>query len=193
MILDEHAGIDVVGDVGTAAEAVDLASSEQPDVFVVDLALPDDSGVKLTRRILDVSPQTRILILTMYDDVDRLRDAFAVGASGYLVKEAADFELVLAIETVASGQRYVHPSLGAALLGVKDHPEGRRREPGRQLSEREYEVLRLLALGHTNAEVARELCLSVRTVETHRLHIQQKLGLRARSDLVRFARDEGLV
>lgn len=193
MILDGQSDIDVVGDVGTAAEAVTLAELEKPEVFVVDLALPDDSGVKLTRRILDVSPETRILILTMYDDVDRLRDAFEVGASGYLVKEAADFELVLAIQTVASGQRYVHPALGAALLGAKESPDGRRRESGRSLSEREYEVLRLLALGHTNAEVARELCLSVRTVETHRLHIQQKLGLRARADLVRFARDEGLV
>ncbi|MCZ7526764.1 MAG: response regulator transcription factor [Acidimicrobiia bacterium] len=193
MILERQSGVEVVGDVGTGGEAVSLAEQEQPDVFVVDLALPDDSGVHVAGRILEVSGETKVLIVTMFDDVERLRAAFDVGAHGYLVKEAADVELVLAVQTVAAGHRYVHPSLGAALLGDQEVREGGQRTAGPQLSKREFQVLRLLALGHTNAEIARELYLSVRTVETHRLHIQQKLGLRRRAELVQFARDEGIL
>ena len=190
-ILDEEADLEVVGEAGTAEEAVAVAKAERPDVFVMDLGLPDASGVEATRRIAAVSPNTNILVLTVHDDVAYLRKAFDAGARGYLVKDAADVELVLAVRQVATGAEYVHPRLGAALLTTSAAP--RVAGPGGELSERELEVLRLVALGYTNAEIAAELFVSVRTVETHRAHVQQKLGIKARADLVRYARDHGVL
>jgi DNA-binding NarL/FixJ family response regulator len=195
LILEGASDIAVVGEVGTAADGVALAGAEHPDVFLLDLTLPDASGIEATRDILRAAPGTRVLILTMHDDIEYLRGAFEAGAAGYLVKEAADVELLLAVRSVAGGQGYVHPSLGAALLSPpkESRPASSPREPRRGLSPREVEVLKLLAAGHTNAEVGDALYLSPRTVETHRLRIQQKLGLHSRAELVRFAKDEGLV
>jgi len=141
--------------------------------------------------VLRVSPPTAVLVLTVHDDVAYLRKAFDAGARGYLVKDAADVELVQAIRQIARGQEYVHPRLGAALLGTAK--AGRLAGPGGELSEREIEVLRLVALGNTNSEIAKQLYVSVRTVESHRAHVQQKLGLKVRADLVRVARDHGLL
>lgn len=190
-IVDDEADLDVVGEAGTAEEALAVARAERPDVFVMDLGLPGSSGIDATRRIAEASPSTAILVLTVHDDVAYLRKAFDAGARGYLVKDAADVELVLAIREVASGREYVHPRLGAALLSPV--AAGRVAGPGGELSEREVEVLRLVALGHTNAEIAGELYVSVRTVETHRAHVQQKLGIKARADLVHYAREHGLL
>ena len=190
-ILDESTDIEVVGEAGTAEEAVAVAKEQQPDVFVMDLGLPDASGIEATRRVAAVSPGTSILVLTVHDDVAYLRKAFDAGARGYLVKDAADVELVVAVHQVAAGREYVHPRLGAALLSST---AGQRiAGPGGELSERELEVLRLVALGYTNAAIATELYVSVRTVETHRAHVQEKLGIKARADLVRYAREHGLL
>lgn len=191
-ILQAEADIEVVGDAGTAEEAVEIARSERPDVFVMDLGLPGTGGIAATRQIRAASPSTAVLILTVHDDVGYVRNAFEAGAVGYLVKEAADVELVQAVRAVAAGGQYVHPSLGAALLA----PEAslpRLGGPGGQLSEREQEVLRLIALGLTNAEIGGRLYVSVRTVETHRAHIHRKLDLRTRAELVGFAREAGLL
>lgn len=190
-IVSGESDLEVVGEAGTADDAVGLARAEHPDVFVMDLGLPGASGIEATRRVIEVSPQTAILVLTVHDDVAYLRKAFDAGARGYLVKDAADVELVLAIRQVAAGEQYVHPRLGAALLSPSEsiHLAG----PGGELSEREADVLRLVALGHTNAAIAAELYVSVRTVETHRAHVQQKLGIKARADLVRYAREHGLL
>jgi len=190
-IVAETPGLAVVGEAGSAEEAVAVARAERPDVFVMDLGLPGTSGVEATRQVTDASPGTKVLVLTVHDDVAYLRKAFDAGARGYLVKDAADVELVLAIRQVASGEEYVHPRLGAALLAPS--AAGRVAGPGGELSERELEVLRLVALGHTNAEIATELYVSVRTVETHRAHVQQKLGIKARAELVRYAREHGLL
>ena len=190
-ILAEEPDLDVVGEAGTAREAVAVAEAQQPDVFVMDLGLPDLSGIEATRLVVAASPQTKVLVLTVHDDVAYLRKAFAAGAHGYLVKDAADVELVLAVREVAAGNEYVHPRLGAALLDPAS--SARAAGPGGELSERELDVLRLVALGYTNAEIAAELYVSVRTVETHRAHVQQKLGLKARADLVRYARQHGLL
>jgi two-component system, NarL family, response regulator NreC len=189
-LLEDEADIEVVGDVGTCSEAVALAATAHPDVFVMDLDLPDGSGIEASRRLIEVSPGTKVLVLSVHDDLGYLRRAFDSGAAGYLVKDAADVELVLALHIVASGQRYVHPSLGVALLSDRPGPP---RGPGGELSEREVEVLRLLALGCTNTEIAHHLYVSVRTVETHRAHIQQKLNLHSRADLAAFARNAGLL
>ncbi len=190
-ILLEEADLEVVGEAETAEEAVALAVAEQPDVFVMDLSLPGASGIEATRRIVAACPQTRIVILTGHDDVVRLRQAFDAGASGFLVKDIADLELVLAVRQVAAGNEYVHPRLGAALLASSNG--FRAKGPGGRLSERELSVLRLVALGYTNPEIASEMYVSVRTVETHRAHVQQKLGIKARSDLVRYAREQGIL
>lgn len=191
-ILEDEADLEVVGEAGSAAEAVELATSARPDVFVMDLGLPDRNGIAATADVCAVSPETRVLVLTVHDDVAYLRRAFEAGATGYLVKEAADIELVQAVRQVATGKQYVHPSLGAALL-APDAPSARPAGPGGELSEREAEVLALIAIGLTNAEIAERLYVSVRTVETHRAHIHQKLDVRTRAELVRVAREAGLL
>lgn len=191
-ILDDEPDITVVGEAGNAEDAVALATAEHPDVFVMDLGLPGTSGIDATRQVRAASAETAVLVLTVHDDVGYLRRAFDAGATGYLVKDAADVELVMAVRHVAAGDNYVHPSLGAALLEpdvVTARPSG----PGGELSEREVDVLRLVALGHTNADIAQELYVSVRTVETHRAHVQQKLGVKSRAELVRITREHGLI
>jgi len=191
-ILEAEPDLEVVGEAGSAAEAVEVATDAQPDVFVMDLGLPDRSGIAATADVCAVSPATRVLVLTVHDDVAYLRRAFEAGAAGYLVKDAADIDLVHAVRQVAAGKQYVHPTLGAALL-APDAATARPAGPGGELSEREVEVLGLIASGLTNAEIAERLYVSVRTVETHRAHIHQKLNLRTRAELVRVARDAGLL
>ena len=191
-ILEAEEDLEVVGEAGSVREAIAIADESHPDVFVMDLGLPDGSGITATAEVLRTSPATRVLVLTVHDDVAYLRRAFDAGAVGYLVKEAADMELVQAIRQVAAGRQYVHPSLGAALLAPDAQPP-RLGGPGGDLSDRELEVLSLIALGLTNAEIAERLYVSVRTVETHRAHIHQKLNVRSRAELVRLARDAGLL
>jgi DNA-binding NarL/FixJ family response regulator len=191
-ILAEEPGIEVVGEASTAGEAVELAGRARPDVLVMDLGLPGASGLAATGQVRQASPGTLVLVLTAHSDVVYLGRAFAAGASGYLLKEAADIDLVQAVRTVAAGRHYVHPTLGAAALHMgagADRPAG----PGGQLSERELEVLRGIARGHTNAEIAAALYVSVRTIETHRSHIQQKLGARTRAQLVERAQGAHLL
>jgi len=175
----------VVAEAGTAAEAIERTRAEQPDVVLLDLVLPDSSGIEAIPDLLTASPTTRILIISMQDDVTYVRRAFAAGASGYLLKEAADIDLVQAVQEVAAGRRYVHPLLGARLAATEAGTRDQTSED--RLSQREHEVLQLLALGHTNQEIARLLCISVRTAETHRAHIMQKLGLSTRAEIVRYA------
>ncbi len=191
-ILDAEDGLEVVGEAGSVKEAVALAGTCRPDVFVMDLGLPDGSGIDATAAVVGISPTTRVLVLTGHDDVAYLRRAFEAGAAGYLIKDAADIELVQAVRLVASGKQYVHPTLGAALL-APDAPPARLGGPGGELSDRELEVLRMMALGLTNAEIAQQLYVSVRTVETHRSHIHQKLNVRNRAELVRRAKEAGLL
>ena len=192
LILAEEADIEVVGEAGTAKEAVELAGRARPDVLVMDLGLPGASGLAATGQVRQASPDTRVLVLTAHNDVVYLRRAFAVGASGYLLKEAADIDLVQAVRTVASGRQYVHPILGATALHMGAGSEFTA-GPGGRLSERELEVLRGIARGHTNAEIAAALHVSVRTIETHRRHIQQKLGCSTRAELVERARSAHLL
>lgn len=191
-ILEAEPDIQVVAEAGSASEAVAVARETQPDVMVLDIGLPDRSGILAAAEVCLASPATRVLMLTVHDDVAYLRQAFAAGADGYLVKEAADVELVRAVRQVAAGKQYVHPSLGAALL-APDAATARPAGPGGELSEREAEVLGLIANGLTNAEIAEGLFVSIRTVESHRAHIHQKLDVRTRAELVRIARESGIV
>lgn len=190
-VLDAEADIEVVGEAESADRAVFEAIANKPDVVVMDLVMPGKSGIEGMPAVLQAAPQVKVLVLSMQDDPRYVREAFEVGAAGYVLKEAADTEVVGAIRAVASGERYVHPALGARLVAAE--AEERKRAEADPLSEREREVLRLLALGHTNQEIAKMLYISVRTAETHRAHIMQKLRLSSRAELVRYALENGLI
>ncbi|HWQ23173.1 MAG TPA: response regulator transcription factor [Gaiellaceae bacterium] len=190
-VLDAAEGIETVGEAPNAERAVFEALEHKPDVILLDVTMPGKSGIEGMPALLQAVPEAKVLVLSMHDDPRYVRAAFEAGASGYVLKEAADTEVVDAVRSVASGERYLHPALGARLVAAE--AEERKRAQADPLSEREREVLQLLALGHTNQEIATKLYISVRTAETHRAHIMQKLGLTSRAELVRYALDQGLI
>jgi two-component system, NarL family, response regulator NreC len=187
MLLEAEPEFEVVAEAGEAEEAARKVRGHHPDVLVLDLNMPGGSGLAALPQIREESPETQIVVLTMQGEPAFAREAMQAGALGYVLKEAADAELVKAVMMAAHGETYLQPELGARLAA---EPAG---EVPDDLSERELEVLRLIALGHTNSEIAEQLFLSVRTVESHRAHIQQKLRLTTRSELVRYALERGLV
>jgi two-component system response regulator NreC len=191
LLLEAEEDLEPVGEAGNARDAVFQARTLKPDVILMDVVMPDESGLDVLPTLLHERPETKVLVLSMQDDPQYVRQAFAAGASGYVLKEAADVEVVAAIREVARGGRYVNPELGARLV-TAETDELRRAEED-PLSDREREVLRLLALGHTNQEIAQQLYISVRTAETHRAHIMQKLRLSSRAELVRHALSQGLL
>ena len=192
LLLDAEDDIETVGEAGDAREAVFEVRSSKPDVVLMDVGLGSGkSGIEATPEMLRELPDTKVLVLSMQDDPRYVREAFAAGASGYVLKEAADNELVTAVREVAGGGRYVDPALGAR-IAVADAEAARAAEED-PLSDREREVLRLLALGHTNQEIAQTLFISVRSAETHRAHIRQKLRINTRAELVRYAIAQGLL
>jgi two-component system response regulator NreC len=190
-LLESEQAFEVVGEASDADQAVEAVGHQHPDVLLLDVVMPGRSGIAAIPDLLAVSPETRILVLSMQDDPSYVRQAFSAGAHGYLLKEAADAELVQAIQDVATGHRYVHPALGARLAAAE--ADAHDRAEADPLSEREHEVLHLLALGHTNQEIAKQLFISVRTAETHRARIMQKLRLSSRAELVRYALATGVL
>jgi two-component system response regulator NreC len=190
-VLDAEADIETVAEAADADRAVFEAMEHTPDVVLLDVMMPGKSGIEGLPALLQAVPAAKVLVLSMQDDPRYVREAFDAGASGYVLKEAADSEVVDAVRAVAAGEQYVHPALGARLIAAD--AEERRRAEQDPLSEREREVLRLLALGHTNQEIAKLLYISVRTAETHRAHIMHKLRLSSRAELVRYALAEGLL
>ncbi len=190
-VLDAEEGIEVVGEAGDAQHAVFETRATQPDVILMDVVMPGKSGIETIPDVLKDAPGAKILILSMQDDPHYVREAFAAGAAGYILKEAADTDLVTAVREIAGGGSYVHPALGARMVSAD--AEERKRAEADPLSDRERDVLRLLALGHTNQEIAAMLFISVRTAETHRAHIMQKLRLETRAGLVRYALAQGLL
>ena len=191
LLLDREADIEPVGEAGTGREAVFQARALKPDVILMDVVMPDQTGLEVLPTLLHELPEVKVMLLSMQDDPRYVREAFEAGASGYVLKEAADADVVAAIREVAAGGHYVHPELGARLVAAESRERKRAEED--PLSDREHEVLRLLALGHTNQEIAKQLYISVRTAETHRAHIMQKLRLSTRAELVRYALDQGLL
>ena len=191
LLLDGQEDIEVVGEAGNAQDAVFRARALKPDVILLDVVMPGESGIDVLPTLLKESPDTRVLVLSMQDDPSYVREAFAAGASGYVLKEAADEEVVSAVREIAGGGSYVHPALGARMVAAE--AQERAAAEADPLSEREREVLRLLALGHTNQEIADQLYISVRTAESHRAHIMQKLRLATRAELVRYALSHGLL
>lgn len=188
-LLEAEPDISVTGEAANADEAVEQVRVGQPDVLLLDVVMPGRSGIEALPEITMAAPQTRVLMLSMQDDPIYVRQAFSAGADGYLLKEAADTELVQAVHEVAAGRSYVHPALGARLAEAAAVTEAH--SNGDPLSEREHDVLHLLALGHTNQEIANLLFISIRTAETHRAKIMQKLGLRTRAEVVRYALTAG--
>jgi len=191
LLVDNADGLEAVGEAGTADEAVERVKELAPDVTLLDVVMPDGDGIEALPAILSVHPEGKVLILSMEDNPGYVRKALNAGASGYVLKEAVDTEVVRAIREVAAGRRYLQPELGMRLVD-SDEPEAHKAEKG-QLSQREREVLRLIALGHTNPEIAERLVISVRTAETHRANIMQKLQVRTRADIVSYAMTEGIL
>src|SRR4051794_14134182 len=188
MLIDYEEGLQVIAEAGTVPDAERLTRAHRPSVLVLDLNMPGGSSLDVIPHLRDSTPETAIVVLTMQDDPAFARKALQAGALGFVLKEAADEELLEAIRLAAAGDTYLNPRLGARLAAAPE-PSG----PPDDLSERELEVLRLIALGHTNSEIAAQLFLSTRTVETHRAHIQQKLRRSTRAELVRYALEHNLV
>jgi two-component system response regulator NreC len=186
ILLEEEPGFEVVAEADDADAAIRYLRGHKPAVLILDLNMPGRPSLEAIPDMREASPETQIVVLTMQKEPAFARQALQLGVLGYVLKEAADDELVQAVRSAAAGETYLQPALGAKLAA---EPE----TPASDLSERETDVLRLIALGHTNAEIAEQLYISVRTVETHRAHIQQKLGVSSRAELVRSALSRGLV
>ena len=188
MVLDAEEGIEVVAEAGDVEAALRAVRAYHPHVLVLDLNMPGEPSLQAIPRFIEQAPETAIVVLTMQQDPAFAREALRSGARGYVLKEAADAELVQAVRLARDGRTYLNPELGAR-MAAEPPPSG----PPDDLTERELEVLRLIALGHTNSEIAGRLYLSTRTVETHRAHIQQKLRRTSRAELVRYALEHDLV
>lgn len=192
-LLEDDEGFEVVGEAEDGEAALRLAEQQRPDLIVLDLSLPGMGGVEVTRRIRESLRSTRVLVLTAHEDEVLLREALRAGASGYVVKRAAPSELINALRAVARGEIYVHPAMMGALVR---HTRPRRARPGlgpESLTPREIDVLRRIARGYTNRQIAKEFDLSVRTIEAHRANLMGKLGLQSRVELVKFANDHMLL
>jgi len=186
-LLEDEPDIEVVAEAGDAESAIRYSNGHRPSVLILDINMPGGSGLTAIPEIRRQSPETQIVMLTMQDETSSARQALQAGVLGYILKEAASDELVKAVRLASEGKTYLQPELGARLAA---EPEAG--DPD-DLSDREVEVLRLIAFGHTNNEIAKSLYLSVRTVESHRAHIQQKLSLSSRSELVKYAIERGLI
>lgn len=186
-LLEGQDDVEVMGEAGDIASARTAVAELGPRVLVLDVNMPDGLAVDALADLHQEAPETAIVLLTMERDLTLARRALDAGASGYLFKDSAHLELIEAVRAAAAGKRHLAPAVAA---GLKDQHDTEERPP---LSPRETEVLKLMALGHTNREIGEQLSLSVRTVETHRAHIQQKLNLSSRPQLTRYALDHGLV
>ena len=189
MLLDAQDDLEVVAEAGDVDAARRSVLGYKPTVLVLDLNMPGGSSLEALPAMAESSPDTSVVVLTMQEDPAFAREALRAGASGYVLKQSAGTELVQAIRAAASGGTWLNPELGARMAAAPATPAG----PPGDLTDRELDVLQLIALGHTNNEIAGKLFLSVRTVETHRAHIQQKLGMSSRAELVRYALDHDLI
>jgi two-component system response regulator NreC len=189
LLLDAEAGLTVVAEAGNVPDALRMVRAHRPRVVVLDLNMPGGSSFEAITEMRASTPETAVVVLTMQDEPAFARQALQNGASGFVLKEAADDELLEAVRLAADGDTYLNPRLGARLAAAPPQPTG----PPDDLTQREVEVLRMIALGHTNAEIAKQLYLSIRTVETHRAHIQQKLLRNTRAELVRYALEHDLI
>jgi DNA-binding NarL/FixJ family response regulator len=194
MLLDAQPDMEVVGEAGDGSEVSRKAGALQPDVVLMDLSMPGPRSGDVIRQVLRACPRTRVLILTMHDDPAYLASAMAAGAAGYVVKKAADSELLLGIRAVHGGRSFVDVTqTSSSPPSSPARGGGAARQPWKDLSRREREVLRLLAQGYSNQEVGDRIRVSVKTVETYRTRLREKLGLKGRAELYRFAAESGIL
>ena len=192
-LLNSEPEMEVVGEAADGEQTLCLAEELNPDVVLMDLNMPKGDGIYTTRHLKALLPQVNVLILTVHEDDSILREAIQCGAAGYILKRAVESELINAIQAVARGEMYIHPAMTRALL---DQPTANSLpDQGNQatLTAREYEILRLIAQGNSNRQVASLLTISVRTVESHRANLMEKLNLTCRVDLVRYAAQHGML
>jgi two-component system response regulator NreC len=187
LLLESEAGFDVLADADDVASARRYVRAHRPDVLVLDLNMPGESSLEAVPSLREQVPETQIVVLTMQDDPAFAREALRAGALGFVLKRAAESELIEAVRLAGRGEQYLNPQLGARM--VVEPPPG----PPDGLSEEDVEILRLVALGHTNAEIGERLFLSGRTVETHRIKLQRELGLGTRAELVSYVLENGLL
>jgi two-component system, NarL family, response regulator NreC len=192
LLIETQPNLSVVGEAENGREALEKARSLHPDLILLDLNMPEVDGMTVIPQLRREVPDSRILVLTMHDDAAHLRQALDAGASGYVLKKAVDQELLMAIRAVRRGETYVHSAMTHKLLESLAEPqEPEADDPWRRLSEREFDVMRLVALGHTNNEIAEELYISVKTVESYRARGMEKLGMESRAQLVQSALKHG--
>jgi two-component system response regulator NreC len=194
-LLKAETDLEVVGEADNGQETLKLASELQPEVVLLDISLPDLDGIEVTRRLKELLPEVRVLIITVHEDDSLLQEAIKAGAAGYIVKRAVESELIDAIRAVRRGDIYIHPTMTKALLRDISPATvtGRQETQVEALTPRELDVLRLIARGFTNRQMADHLNISVRTVEGHRANLMSKLNLHGRVELVRYARENNLL
>jgi two-component system response regulator NreC len=192
-LLAEEATFDLIGEAAGGYEAIELVEKNTPEVLILDMSMPDLDGISVTRKIKPGFPDLKILILTLHEDEALLKEAIKAGAAGYILKRAAESELISAIRVVLRGDLYVDPSMLRGLIQESPQSQIKRENQSEPLTRRETEVLRLIVEGNTNRQIGQELNISIRTVEGHRANISDKLGLHSRVELVRYARQNGLI
>lgn len=190
-LIESEPDLHVVGEASDGSDAIAQCTTLRPDIAVLDVSMGEVNGAEAARRLRKVCPQTRILALTVHEDKGYLRELLDAGAAGYVLKRAAGEELIRAIRAVAAGGMYVDPRIAAKLVSSFVEPRATSARPAIELSQRETTVLRLIAEGYTNKEIAAQLGLSVKTVETYKARSMEKLGLRSRVDIVRVATERG--
>ena len=192
-LIHSEPAMELVGEATGGYEALELVKKTHPDVLVLDLSMPDLDGIAVTRQVRPQSPDLHILILTLHEDEALLKAALKAGASGYILKRAAETELISAIHTILRGDLYVDPSMVRRLLTDETPPSTASSQSAETLTPREIDVLKLIVQGYTNRQIGEELSISVRTAESHRANLSDKLGLHSRVELVRYAREHGLI
>jgi two-component system, NarL family, response regulator NreC len=192
-LLKAEPDLELVAEATGGYEAIELVGKTHPDILILDLSMPDLDGIAVTRQVKPQYPDLRILILTVHEDEAMLREAIKAGASGYVLKHAAEAELLSAIATVRRGDLYIDPTMVRVLLVESPKPRTEQPTSPEPLTPRETDVLKLIVQGYTNRQIGEALIISVRTVEGHRANLLEKLGLRTRVELVRYARDHGLI
>lgn len=192
-VINAEAEMELIGEATGGYETIALVEDNPPDVLVLDLSMPDLDGIEVTKQIKSQYPNICILILTIHEDEALLRAALKAGASGYILKRAAESELISAVHKILMGELYVDPSMVRMLLSEDVHPPAIQPKSTEELTPRETEVLKLIAQGYTNRQIGEELHISIRTAESHRANLSGKLGLQSRVELVRYAREHSLI
>ena len=192
-LIKSESAMELIGEAAGGYEAIELVEKTIPDVLVLDLSMPDLDGIAVTKKIKPRFPDLCILILTIHEDEALLRAALKAGAAGYILKRAAETELISAINIILRGDLYVDPAMIRTLVRDDAAPAMTQPKTTEALTPREIEVLRLIVQGYTNRQIGEELNISIRTVDGHRANISAKLGLHSRVELVRYARDHGLI